>query len=257
MGGTYGPLPKVMLMAVLLVIWSEKDIHDRANIQDCWWAPCASWEDLLLVGFMLISWVYDFIIWFYGLQNHILFEIYLTYYGIPWWWTTHERTLNHSSGLSSLLDEQRQQGCLNNGDTKLADLISTTWKPKTIAWTPWIFWVMLALGFWDAYETSVPICFFKNDVWNLEKVLVLTLSKSFLVFHLRLAIAIILLGDYVNGWVCHFGLKCSTFSTMNCGTSGRTPCTPYGNFHYKSVLEGNLLASRILGKFITNDVFFL
>ena len=169
MGGTYGPLPKVMLMAVLLVIWSEKDIHDRANIQDCWWAPCASWEDLLLVGFMLISWVHDFIIWFYGLQNHILFEIYLTYYGIPWWWTTHERTLNHSSGLSSLLDEQRQQGCLNNGDTKLADLISTTWKPKTIAWTPWIFWVMLALGFWDAYETSVPICFFKNDVRNLEK----------------------------------------------------------------------------------------
>lgn len=67
-----------------------------------------------------------------------------------------------------------------------------------------------------------------------------------LVLHLRLAIATILLGDYVNGWVCHFGLKCSTFSTMNCGTSGRTPCTPYGNFQYTSVLEGNELASRIL-----------
>ena len=38
MYGTYSLLPKVMLLAVLLVIWSEKDFHARADIQDCWCA---------------------------------------------------------------------------------------------------------------------------------------------------------------------------------------------------------------------------
>ena len=63
----------------------------------------------------------------------------------------------------------------------------------------------------------------------------------------RLAIAVILLGDDVNGWVCHFGLKCSSWTTMNAGTSGRTACTPLGNLFYRSVQEGNCLASRIFG----------
>ena len=34
---------------------------------------------------------------------------------------------------------------------------------------------------------------------------------------------------------------------MNCGTSGRTPCTAIGNLCYQSVVEGNLLASRNFG----------
>ena len=74
--------------------------------------------------------------------------------------------------------------------------------------------------------------------------------------HPRLAISSVLLGDYVNGWVAHFGLKCSTFSTMNCGTSGRTPCTPCGNWEFPSVLEGNLLASRFLGTELQNQTLF-
>ena len=74
--------------------------------------------------------------------------------------------------------------------------------------------------------------------------------------HPRLAISSLLLGDYVNGWVAHFGLKCSTFSTMNCGTSGRTPCTPCGNWEFPSVLEGNLLASRCLGTELQNQTLF-
>lgn len=64
---------------------------------------------------------------------------------------------------------------------------------------------------------------------------------------LRLAIATILMGDCRDGWVCHFGLKCSSWTTMNCGTSGRTACTAIGNIFYKSVREGNLLASRHFG----------
>ena len=58
--------------------------------------------------------------------------------------------------------------------------------------------------------------------------------------HPRLAVSTVLLGDHINGFVSHFGLKCSSFSPVNAGTSGRTPCTPYGNFHYPSVLEGEL-----------------
>lgn len=64
---------------------------------------------------------------------------------------------------------------------------------------------------------------------------------------LRVAISTILMGDHVHGWVCHFGLKCSSWTTMNCGTSGRSPCTALGNLLYKSVREGNLLASRHFG----------
>ena len=63
----------------------------------------------------------------------------------------------------------------------------------------------------------------------------------------RLAISTILLGDHESGWVAHFGLKCSSFTTMNCGTSGRSPCTPCGNLGFTSVQEGNTLASRFLG----------
>ena len=47
--------------------------------------------------------------------------------------------------------------------------------------------------------------------------------------------------------MAHFGLKCSSFSTVNIGTSGRMPCTPYGNLDYQSVRDGNTLASRLLG----------
>ena len=74
--------------------------------------------------------------------------------------------------------------------------------------------------------------------------------------HPRLAISSVLMGDYANGWIAHYGLKCSTFSTMNCGTSGRTPCTPCGNWEFPSVLEGNLLASRFLGTQLQNQTLF-
>lgn len=84
--------------------------------------------------------------------------------------------------------------------------------------------------------------------WILESKQNISLSIHQLL-HPRLAIATILLGDYENGWLCHFGLKCSTFTTVNCGTSGRTPCTPYGNTQYTSVHEGNVLASRTFGCF--------
>ena len=65
---------------------------------------------------------------------------------------------------------------------------------------------------------------------------------------LRTAMATILLADHDKGFVCHFGLKCASFTGINQGTSGRTPCTPYGNQHFPSVKEANCLASRFLDK---------
>lgn len=62
----------------------------------------------------------------------------------------------------------------------------------------------------------------------------------------RMALATVMRGDWVNGWLCHFGLKCSSFTCVNTGTSARSACTPLGNMAYKSVREANMLASRIL-----------
>ena len=59
---------------------------------------------------------------------------------------------------------------------------------------------------------------------------------------LRVAIACIL--KISDESVCYFGLKCSSFSIVNRGTSKRTPCTPSGDECMKSVVESNTLAAR-------------
>lgn len=46
------------------------------------------------------------------------------------------------------------------------------------------------------------------------------------------------------GWLVHFGLKCSSWTAVNSGTSGRTICTPIGNTLYESVVNGNCLAKQ-------------
>lgn len=61
---------------------------------------------------------------------------------------------------------------------------------------------------------------------------------------LRTALAVILRGDWANGWLAHFGLKCSSWTMVNSGTSGRSVCCSIGNCEYHSVREGNLLGSR-------------
>lgn len=64
----------------------------------------------------------------------------------------------------------------------------------------------------------------------------------------RAAIAVVLHGDFTNGWLCHFGLKCSSWTAVNQGTSGRSACCSIGIVEYQSVREANLLASRNLVK---------
>lgn len=64
---------------------------------------------------------------------------------------------------------------------------------------------------------------------------------------LRTAIATVLKGDWERGWICHFGLKCASWTSINSGTSSRSPCCAIGNTNYKSVFDANLMASRYFG----------
>ncbi|CAK9097074.1 unnamed protein product [Durusdinium trenchii] len=47
-----------------------------------------------------------------------------------------------------------------------------------------------------------------------------------------------------GGFGCHFGIKCSSFSKMNVGTSQRSTCSSTGFSEYKSVQVGNQLLER-------------
>ncbi|CAE7450704.1 unnamed protein product [Symbiodinium pilosum] len=47
------------------------------------------------------------------------------------------------------------------------------------------------------------------------------------------------------------GMKCSSFSAVNRGTSGRSIICGLGNMAYKSVQEANLMLSRTLDSKVT------
>ena len=61
----------------------------------------------------------------------------------------------------------------------------------------------------------------------------------------RLAIYAVLLAieDRV---VCLLAFVCSSFSSMNLGTSKRSPCNPAGDTNVQSVHDGNCMLSRTL-----------
>ena len=63
---------------------------------------------------------------------------------------------------------------------------------------------------------------------------------------LRTAIRIVLSGNWEKGWICHFGLKCSSWTRIIVGTSGRSACSAIGNMNYQSVREANCMGSRML-----------
>ncbi|CAL1157256.1 unnamed protein product [Cladocopium goreaui] len=60
------------------------------------------------------------------------------------------------------------------------------------------------------------------------------------------ALATVLRGDWVEGFLSHFGLKCASWTTINSGTSSRSPCSAIGNTEYPSVVCANLLTSRMI-----------
>ena len=43
-----------------------------------------------------------------------------------------------------------------------------------------------------------------------------------------------------------FAIVCSTWVSINQGTSGRSICSPAGRYWYTSVAEANTMASRML-----------
>lgn len=62
---------------------------------------------------------------------------------------------------------------------------------------------------------------------------------------LSLAIVLILKGkmDQLMVW---FGIKCSSWIGVNVGTSGRSPCNPFGRYWYKSVGDANTMLERTI-----------
>lgn len=61
---------------------------------------------------------------------------------------------------------------------------------------------------------------------------------------LRTALSVVLRGDVDYGWLAHFALKCSSWTSVNSGTSSRSACSSVGNTEFASVREGNCLGSR-------------
>ena len=61
---------------------------------------------------------------------------------------------------------------------------------------------------------------------------------------LRTALAAMLRGNMDEGWLTHFGLKCSSNTAVNAGTSSRSKCSSIGNLDYQSVRDSNCLGSR-------------
>lgn len=58
-----------------------------------------------------------------------------------------------------------------------------------------------------------------------------------------------LLRCVAHDFACHFGIKCSSFSKMNVGTSRRSACDALGYLEYMSVQLGNILCERT-GEFV-------
>ena len=71
---------------------------------------------------------------------------------------------------------------------------------------------------------------------------------------LRTALAVMLRGNHLEGWLAHFGLKCSSWTAVNSGTSSRSACSAIGNTDYKSVRDANSLGSR---NFVGFDSYFV
>lgn len=58
-----------------------------------------------------------------------------------------------------------------------------------------------------------------------------------------LAVVLVLKGK-ARDLITWLGIKCSSFIGLNVGTSGRSPSNPYGNWHFPSVLQSNMLLER-------------
>lgn len=72
--------------------------------------------------------------------------------------------------------------------------------------------------------------------------LIFTMAHASCVFN-RLALASILNGKMDN-FLCVVAMVCSTYVTINKGTSKRYPWSPEGDTSIRSVVDGNLMANR-------------
>ena len=98
-------------------------------------------------------------------------------------------------------------------------------------------------------STTVPYSFIVQQRKNNQ---IRLLCSSLLP---RTALAAMLRGNIDEGWLTHFGLKCSSNTAVNAGTSSRSVCSSIGNTDFQSVRDSNCLGSRTF-ECITNINMF-
>lgn len=132
--------------------------------------------------------------------------------------------------------------------------------------TQWIYFPMQ--GWWD-WVSEVPssiwiFVMFQGYISHLSEESLSTKSTNKFCNHIpvldfsrwpRIALVVMLRGDWLEGWLAHFGLKCSSWTSVNAGTSSRSPCCAIGNTAYLSVRDGNCLGSRILANKLVSIIY--
>lgn len=108
----------------------------------------------------------------------------------------------------------------------------------------WTLRINPALGFlddWMCHLWNRQNCGLSHD--RVMSTFVHALTSNHCPTQPRLAV-LALLRCIVDDFACHFGIKCSSFSKMNIGTSRRSPCSSLGYAEYPSVQLGNILLER-------------
>ena len=170
-----------------------------------------------------------------------------------------------SSAMSFLLDErcwQRHSSGQARGPS--ASISCTKRKTSRVAmW--WISQQMKGWGFQDlvssflnrlmiicryVYVLNMCVIYFGEYIWTFvlssrPKNSSCSSRLKQMNNPLRLALVALLHADPL-GFLCHIGIKCSSWTITNAGTSARTACSSVGCTDYPSVFEANLMAGRIL-----------
>ena len=232
---------QVLMFAVLLLLWTD--------------IPSQAWQERVLACCGPTRKT----LWIMGLKHSNMDTDVQTHRCIQKKKTVGRRTLHDSSLWKCLLDKGKLRECFAMQTLNLLGWIWTTCRlPRTmktqwiccqtVGWRPWEWIIMNFIGdiigdFFlgtSLYRSSLCANIFLN-------IHVRTMQSWFSgsIFLPRTAMSCMLNGDAVNGWLNHFGLKCSTWTSMNCGTSSRSACSSIGNTDFQSVREGNCLGSRI------------
>lgn len=163
-----------------------------------------------------------------------------------WWWfliVGFDISSRSMIGWSSLLDTQPAQHMLDFKDFAAANLTWNIIPMRTYhleRLTTWMWTVSVDSGHLVARVLACK----KSFQWvpqQMKAIVSFLFRGDFK--HLSLAIVFLLKGrfaDFVSWW----GIKCSSWTQVNVGTSSRSPCASLGDLLQISVLEANRMLER-------------